>query len=106
MSDDLATYQVRSQGWGKTATLNILEDIQKAREAASSPKDYRPVVTKDELEFLKSKNTSMADWWDANSVVIEVMDQNNYESLVGTYDPKEPPVLNRADRRRQFRKRK
>jgi hypothetical protein len=100
MSDDLAVPQIRTQGWGKSTTLNILEELQKAREAARIPKDYRPVVTKNELEFLKSKNPSMSDWWDANSVVLEVMGDHSYESMVGRYEPKEPPTLNRADRRK------
>jgi hypothetical protein len=106
MNDDSKPYQVRAQGWGKTKTLDILTKIQKfrddAREAAG--KTYPTVLMADELAVLKAGSTpEMSDWWDANSVVIEIMNPDNtlQEMIGGKREiTKEAPALNRADRRR------
>lgn len=107
MNDTSREYQIRARGSGKT--VELLDRIKKFRdkERANAGKTYPPVVTKAELEFLKAGNPSMADWWDANAVVIEVMEQNptlleRLNNRHGSIE-KEAPTPNRADRRRRLR---
>jgi hypothetical protein len=110
--------EVRAQGWGKTTTVKILEDINKAR--ANARKIYPTYVTENELEFLKSVNPSMSDWYDRNTVIITPTMSYSFEFEVVTVDQenlraifigedngnkKSTPAFNRADRRR-LRKRK
>jgi hypothetical protein len=111
--------EVRAQGWGKTTTVKILEDINKAR--ANARKIYPTYVTENELEFLKSVNPSMSDWYDRNTVTMmptmsysfnfEVItdDQENLRAMFIGEDngsiKKSTPAFNREDRRR-LRKRK
>lgn len=81
----------------------------KDKERRNFGKTYPIVVTKGELEFLKAGSPSMADWYDANSIIVEPMVTHDYDSparLLGRYIPNEGPVLNRADRRRKQKKRK
>lgn len=75
-----------------------------AREAARRPpRTIAPYLTRNQLDAEKRRMPAMADWLEENTVIVENMSSERYELKERLNErhgsKKEPPVLNRADRR-------